>query len=796
MRRHLLPATLLLALFTMMTANATTFTVSSSNDAGPGSLRDALTAANFDTETTRSIPDTIYFAPLATPRIISLRSALPNIHTPLLMDAGTNIVVIRRDAANSRSDFALMVIDSGFAVNIKGCIRFSGGTASGIQNRGTLTMEDSWITGNSTDGLGGGIYNDGIGKLTLNRCTIDHNIATGKSSSGHGGGGICNNGRALTMTNCTVTENQIGAAGFGASGGGIESNAGTAFLTHCTIVGNTAADGFGGGIYIGGGTASLRGCIVAKNTASGGPDTYGAVVSNGNNLIGSVDDTAAWRSHDMVGSPTSPIDPMLGPLHDSDACTSRPCALTMVPRLGSPAVDGGGDSTSPGIDQRGQNRPRGHHVDIGAVELNDCDLLKDCGPTLNNQDCRIDASGMIGTSLKALSKQSPSIAWGAISGTPSAGSSPHGSGCTDGSLTSSGYLELWGTPTVHDGVAQAFAPAPVPGDYYKLQACAAWKANPSATPPTIRFFAFSGPYGQNWDPSIVGDTVGIISAARMNALRPGIWAQFGDDDLPIWRVPLLAPSHFGICVGDTYDSSGMIIDNVTLTSVCCLLDIVVHPNAGLGGLYHVAIVNEVDNISIYSVNARVLTPGVAIATAAPPKSTGNGWTQTMTNPKGEFSVEWSRDNGTSPLPMDSLLGGWLGLQSAQPVDSAEVLFEFRDNVGNVVCARLLRMSSKIALVESDVAAGPTDCAVLLNITPNPVSHETTIEFFLPEREPDAEVRIADAAGRVVRRVIDGQAFEAGLHEVTVDCSDLPAGVYYYTLRAGTTSLTRKLIVAH
>ncbi len=787
MRRYLLPATLLLALLTMMTANATEFMVDTVADSGPGSLRDAITAANI-------VSGTISFSPRLIRPVIDLNSPLPSIRNTVNIDAGTTFVVIRRKPNLSGPDFPLLVVDAGAVATVKGCIRFSGGTAGGIQNRGTLTMEDSWITGNSTDGVGGGIHNDGSGELTLNRCTIDHNIATGKSSSGHGGGGICNNGRALTMKNCTVTENQIGNAGFSASGGGVESDAGRLFLIHCTIVGNTAADGFGGGIYIGGGSASLRGCIVAKNTASGGPDIYGAVVSNGNNLIGNVENKVGWSPNDAVGTPTSPIDPMLGPLHDSDACTSRPCAPTMIPRLGSLAIDHGGDSADPDVDQRGQYRPHGNHVDIGAVELSDCDLLRDCGPTLKNPDCLIDAAGLIGTTLKALSEQSPSIAWGAISGTPSGVSSAHGGGCTNGDLTSSGYLELWGSPATHDAVAQAFAPAS--GTWYKGRACAAWKANLKRTPPAIRFFVFNGPYAQNPDPESVGNTVGIISVARMTALPPESWAQFGDDDLPIWRVPVPTPSHFGVCVFDTDDSSGMAIDNITVTEVCCLLNVAVQPNAGLGGLYHVAIVNVVDNISIYFVNARVLTPGVAIAISAPPNSKGSGWTQTPVNPKGQPSVEWSRGTGTLPWPMDSLLGGWLGLQSAGTIDSAEVLFEFRDKAGNVVCSKLLKMSSKIATLDAGESNERNGDAVLLDVRPNPLNHRTTIRFALACSQSSVHLFLTDQTGRKVMDVIDGQTHEAGLHEATLDCSDLPAGVYYYTLKTDGAPLSGKLIVAH
>jgi hypothetical protein len=80
--------------------------------------------------------------------------------------------------------------------------------------------------------------------------------------------------------------------------------------------------------------------------------------------------------------------------------------------------------------------------------------------------------------------------------------------------------------------------------------------------------------------------------------------------------------------------------------------------------------------------------------------------------------------------------------------------------------------------------------------PNPFRSATTLRFTLPER---AEVRLTvhDAAGRVVRRLLDGPR-GAGPHRTIWDGRDsegapLPAGVYFSRLEVGDRAESAKLL---
>lgn len=76
-------------------------------------------------------------------------------------------------------------------------------------------------------------------------------------------------------------------------------------------------------------------------------------------------------------------------------------------------------------------------------------------------------------------------------------------------------------------------------------------------------------------------------------------------------------------------------------------------------------------------------------------------------------------------------------------------------------------------------------------TPNPATKEAEILFSLP-RAQNIRLAVYDVQGRLVRNLVEGIR-PAGTHHVCV--SSLKSGVYFYRLEAGSTSLTRRMVVA-
>jgi CSLREA domain-containing protein len=254
----------------------------------------------------------------------------------------------------------------------------SGNIIIGILNTGTLTLNNSTVTGT---GGGAGIYNDG-GTLTLNNSnvsgnndggirgawggtvTLNNSTVSGNIAHGNVGGGIyydCGAG-TLTLNNSTVSGNSAFSYG-----GGIVTNASCIVtLNHSTVSGNRA--GYGGGIVqdprSAPATIRLKNSIVANNTGSFAPNCYGTMTSLGYNIAGDASCALAG-----VGDRNG-IDPLLGPLADNGGPTQ-----THAPLTGSPAIDAvplADCTTASGAvlatDQRGVARPQAASCDIGSVE--------------------------------------------------------------------------------------------------------------------------------------------------------------------------------------------------------------------------------------------------------------------------------------------------------------------------------------------------------------------------------------------------------------------------------------------
>jgi len=248
-------------------------------------------------------------------------------------------------------------ISGNIATGTGGNISSFGGEGGGISAYGTLNVTNSTISGNTANNNGGGISSDIFSTVTIANSTISDNIAKV-------GGGISNTGGStVNLTNSTVSGNTASSVfGDNGVGGGISNDGvGTVNLTSSTISGNTASND-GGGISNGNGAVNIRDTIVAKNTATIGSDISGALTSYGFNLIGNNSGaTITPRTGDQIGTPGSPIDPLLAQLAENGGPTKTQALLSR-----SPAINAGGPD-APARDQR--HYLRNGVSDIGAFEF-------------------------------------------------------------------------------------------------------------------------------------------------------------------------------------------------------------------------------------------------------------------------------------------------------------------------------------------------------------------------------------------------------------------------------------------
>lgn len=266
-------------------------------------------------------------------------------------------------------------IQNGFGVTIQT------GMGGGINNFGTLTLNNSLVTGNVSSWMGGGIYNHNT--LTLNNTTVSGNSAGSGGSGGGGGAGIENYSGTATLNNSTVSDNTI----IGSLQGSGISNFDTVILNNSTVSGNKG--GSGSGIYVFVGSVELNNSTVSNNqyegivnqagqvrlhntiiAGNGSKDCFndtsysGTITSYGYNLIGDGTFCAfALNTGDQVGTSVNPINPHLTPLQNNGGPTFTHALVD-----GSPAISAGDPAICPTIDQRGVARPVGAHCDIGAYE--------------------------------------------------------------------------------------------------------------------------------------------------------------------------------------------------------------------------------------------------------------------------------------------------------------------------------------------------------------------------------------------------------------------------------------------
>ncbi len=271
---------------------AATLTVTTTADAGAGSLRQAIIDAN-------NAPgnDAIDFnLPGAGPHVISLLDSLPNVDSNIAIlnqSNGSEAITVQRSTAAGTANFRILLVNSGNTVTVS-----------------DLTFKNGLLSATAgTSALGGAIRNDG--DLTVLFCTFINNQVVGGAgtvsggANGRGGdaqGGALYNSGTLTVitsifdTNSALAGNGAGTGQGGAGQGGAlyNSSSATAQVSDCNFLtslatggnGNTPGGGQGGAIR-NSGTLSLLDCSFQNNTANHrAGDAQGGNIYNSGTLTG------------------------------------------------------------------------------------------------------------------------------------------------------------------------------------------------------------------------------------------------------------------------------------------------------------------------------------------------------------------------------------------------------------------------------------------------------------------------------------------------------------------------------
>jgi predicted outer membrane repeat protein len=294
-------------------------TVTNTDDAGPGSLRQAIIDAP-----TGSV---IQFDPAIAGQTIVLTSGQLDINTALTIEGPVSAGMTISGGLNSRVFY--------------------------VTHPGDLALRNlSLVNGNSVSQVtaaGGALYVSDAAKASLDHVLLANNQAV------DGGAIYILDGADVTILNSTVSGNSASRRG-----GGIFSDGDVLTIRNTTIANNAAVDEGGGIVLPNEPVAYVRNTIIANNTGSSANcwvQDPAYFVQSGRNLS---------NDHSCGSDPSMLIaDPVLGPLANNGGPTMTHALLS-----GSPAIDGGSACTET-TDQRYVARNQGVTCDIGAFEFND-----------------------------------------------------------------------------------------------------------------------------------------------------------------------------------------------------------------------------------------------------------------------------------------------------------------------------------------------------------------------------------------------------------------------------------------
>lgn len=322
--------------------SAATYTVTNTQDSGPGSLRNAVSGVNSGTG-----GDIINFS---TTGIITVGSAMTISQSVTINGPGPNLLTISGNDATR-----IFNILPGTTVTISG-LTFAHGYFNGsgigggaILSGAVLTVNNCVFSNNTSINTGGTPVGAAISTnnllhlLKVTNSTFINNSGTSRSPTASPQGAAISVSGPLEVDNSTFFGNVItpAPAGLGA-GGAISGALGQITVLNSTIVGNSA--GIDGGIRATATALTVKNSIVSGNT---GGDCSRCTVSN---------TTTSLLNVSSVAASLTPLQYNGGP------------TPTMLPLRSGTGIIGAGLNSTLATDQRGFPRPTSGASDLGAVQ--------------------------------------------------------------------------------------------------------------------------------------------------------------------------------------------------------------------------------------------------------------------------------------------------------------------------------------------------------------------------------------------------------------------------------------------
>jgi hypothetical protein len=387
------------------------FTVTSTADGGPGSLRDAVgNASSGDTIMfSLTLPATITLTTgeLAISKTLTIQGPGPQQTPPLLTISGNNASRIFNIGSSGNLTISGLTLANGAELG-PGPAAGLGNTGGAIYSTGKLSATGCDFSSNKVTDAGGVMENKG-GTASFDNCAFLTNNA-------FFGGAISNEfGSTLSLASCTFTSNS-------AIAGGAIANVGTLSVALTSFSLNTSSDGGaimnagapkvnGGGLSVNGSTFFNNSTVLCPCTAhkNGGAVNNNGMASFANSTFYSnsalVDGGALYNEHLGLGS----INP------DSGILTLTNCTLS-----GNSAPSGGGFFGTGGVNTGTLNLDNtiiahstgGDCVNLGLTGTNSHNLIQDgsCSPFLSGDPVLGPLQGNGGTTLTmALLAGSPAI---------------------------------------------------------------------------------------------------------------------------------------------------------------------------------------------------------------------------------------------------------------------------------------------------------------------------------------------------------------------------------------------------